>query len=71
LKDDEYFNFMHEHAFKGISFDKKYLVKALQRNDGIVFSKYSEFCFELYKLHNQFEQDVENSLHWKFFGVML
>ena len=45
-KDPEY-SFLHQYAFKGESIDQVTLVKALSRQSGLVFIKYSEFCFSL------------------------
>lgn len=54
LKEDDYFMFLHDFAYKGEALDKKNLVRALTRNDGLIFTKYSQYCFDLEKLHNKF-----------------
>jgi hypothetical protein len=41
LKQDDLFYFLNEYAFKGQAVDKKTLVKALSRNQGLLFSKYA------------------------------
>jgi len=41
LKDDELFSFLHEFAYQGQSIQKKILVKAMARNQGVVFTKYA------------------------------
>lgn len=47
LKQDEMMFFMEPFAFTGDSLDKKSLIKGLMRNNGTLFAKYSEFCFNL------------------------
>jgi hypothetical protein len=63
--------FMEPFAFSGDALDKKSLIKGLARNNGTLFTKYAEYCFNLSSLHMGISQDVENCLHWKFFGTML
>eukprot|EP00347_Sterkiella_histriomuscorum_P023758 403333488 len=74
LKQDDYFQFLEQFAFKGQALDKNILIKSLARNDAIVFSKYSQFCFDLADFHQEISASlisVESCLHWKFFGTML
>ena len=46
LKEDEFFSFIHEFAYKGEAIEKRTIVKALSRNHGVLFSKYSQWCFQ-------------------------
>ena len=39
--------FMEAFAFAGDSLDKKSLIKGMLRNNGTLFTKYTEFCFDL------------------------
>jgi hypothetical protein len=47
LKNDELLFFLEEYAYSGQPIDKKALVKGLARNNGTLFAKYAEFCFNL------------------------
>ena len=67
LEKDAEYSFLHQYAYRGEAIDQDTLVKALSRQSGLVFIKYSEFCFSL--LDQQTE--ASDSLHWKFFGSML
>jgi hypothetical protein len=58
-------------AYSGDAIDKKSLIKGLSRNNGTLFTKYAEYCFNLCQLHSGISQNVENCLHWKFYGTML
>lgn len=71
IKQDELFNFIEQYAYQGHTLDKKALIKGISRNNATLFTKYSEFCFNLCSLHQGFNQNIENCLHWKFFGTML
>ena len=44
LKEDEVWYFLHEFAYRGQSIQKPALVKALARNQGIAFTKYTQWC---------------------------
>ena len=44
-------------------------MKALSRQSGLVFIKYSEFCFSLLGLNDN--EATQSNMHWKFFGSML
>jgi len=46
IKEDEFFEFLHDFAYKGTLFDKKNMVRALCRNNGVLFSKYATWCFK-------------------------
>jgi hypothetical protein len=63
--------FMEPFAFSGEPLDKKSLIKGLMRNNGTLFTKYAEYCFNLQTIHMGLTQNIENCLHWKFFGTML
>lgn len=62
---------MEQNAYAGQQLDKKTLIKGLSRNNATLFAKYSEFCFNLSKLHHSLVSNSETCLHWKFFGSML
>ncbi len=47
IKQDEMMFFMEPFAFSGDPIDKKSLIKGLMRNNGTLFTKYSEYCFNL------------------------
>jgi hypothetical protein len=38
---------MEPFAYNGESLDKKSLIKGMLRNNGTLFTKYTEFCFDL------------------------
>ena len=63
--------FMEPFAYSGDALDKKSLIVGLARNNGTLFSNYAEYCFNLSSLHMGISQNIENCLHWKFFGAML
>ena len=46
LKEDEYFSFLHEFGYKGEAIEKKVLIKALARGHGVLYAKYSQWCFK-------------------------
>jgi len=41
VKSDEFFAFLHEFAYQGESVDQKIIIKALARNNAVVFAKYA------------------------------
>lgn len=47
------------------------MLKGLTKNNATLFTKYSEFCFGLVKVHQGISKEIDNCLHWKFFGAML
>ena len=51
---------LHDFAYKGVSIDKPLLVKCISRNNGLIFGKCAQFCFE-----------VGGHLHTKWFGAFL
>ena len=51
LKQDEMMFFLEPFAYTGDSIDKKSLIKGLMRNNGTLFTKYSEYCFNLQLIH--------------------
>ena len=71
LEKDELYSFLHQFAYQGHAIDKKTLVKALGRNSGLLFTKYSDFCFILLDLQANQDQAASSNLHWKFFGSMM
>lgn len=60
LKDDQVWGWLHQFAYEGVAIDKTTLVKCISRQNGLVFCKIANFCFE-----------VKGELHIKFFGVFL
>ena len=60
---------MHDFAYRGERIDKKNLVKGLSRNQAKLFSLYCQYCFDLIDICN--EQDLSESIHFKFYGSML
>jgi U3 small nucleolar RNA-associated protein 10 len=46
MKDDEFFSFLHEYAYKGEAIQKKTMVKALARGHGVLFAKYAQWCYQ-------------------------
>ncbi|CDW83415.1 heat repeat-containing protein 1 [Stylonychia lemnae] len=71
LKHDDFYQFLDQYAFKGQAIDKATLIKSLSRNDSLLFSKYSQFCFDLSEFLQQFNIMSEGFLHWKFYGAMI
>lgn len=63
--------FLEPFAYAGDPVDKNSLIKGLMRNNGTLFTLYSEYCFNLQTIHQGLAQDLDNCLHWKFFGTML
>jgi len=43
--------FIEPFAYSGHSLDIKSLIKGLARNNGTLFTKYAEYCFDLSQLH--------------------
>ena len=62
---------MEDNAFKGQPLDSKTLIYGLSRNNATLFTKYSEYCFNLSALHEGLNQSVDNCLHWKFYGTII
>ena len=79
VKDDEYFSFLHDFAYKGQAIDKKTLIKALGRNQGSLFSKYAQWCLEdggsveaMPEMDGHQDGSESNyNMHHKFLGVMM
>ena len=71
IKQDEMMYFMESFAYSGDAIDKKSLIKGLARNNGTLFAKYAEYSFNLSTLLMGICHNVENCLHWNFFGTML
>lgn len=72
VKDDEYFSFLHEFAYRGEQILKGTLSKALARNNAAVFAKYSDWMFRGLLPNSDEAQDLSTSnVHFKFFSVML
>lgn len=73
LKDDQIFGFLHEFAYTGKSIDKATLVRCLARQNGLVFTKYSEFAFSLInsEISETSLEGASDGMHWKFFGTIL
>jgi hypothetical protein len=63
-KDSVYF-FLHPFAHKGTALDKQTLVRALSRNNALIFTKYAEFAYKIPQKQSQ------TSMHSKFYGSML
>jgi hypothetical protein len=67
VKEDEFFSFLHEFAYRGEALATKILVKALARSNGVVFAKYAEWLFK----YAPGDAEESSSMHHRFFGVML
>ncbi|TNV87638.1 hypothetical protein FGO68_gene2900 [Halteria grandinella] len=71
IKQDEMWYYLEPYSYSGQLIDQKTLLKGLVRNNATLFAKYSEFCFSLVTIQQGINQDIDNCLHWKFFGAML
>jgi hypothetical protein len=65
LEKDSLYFFLHPFAHKGTALDKQTLVRALSRNNALIFTKYAEFSYLLPQDKSQ------SSIHCKFYGSML
>lgn len=55
LKNDDFLCFLNQFAYEGKALDKETLIKFLARNDGIIYTKYAQFCYELVDLHRNLQ----------------